>query len=1201
MCSKATQIRLKNFMSRAAAARMLGSMLVLLFGCMPLLGQGSTGQIAGNVSDQSGGNISGSTVAITDVKRGVTKTLVTDDSGEYVAAGLDPGIYKVRIEAKGFKVFERQNILLEVAKEVRIDAVLQPGASSDIITVTEEVPLVDATTATLGGTLNNEVINDLPLNGRNYQNLLTLRPGVMVYPGGGPWTQSTNGIRPEEMSFIVDGLPNDEQFQGTSITNAAVVIGDAATILPIDAIQEFNTQVNPKAEYGWKTGAVTSVGLKSGTNELHGTAYAYGRSDSFDARNYFNATSQAKDPVSLQQWGTTVGGRIIPDKLFFFGGYEQQKYTVGSSAPITVPTTTSLGGDAKHSIPDALAAIHAAGLTPDPASLGLVGCPTTAPYTPCTGIYFGSNSSTSTGENPTYPNTSLSRNALGKVDYHLSDHHSISGSYFFGNDALVGEDTPYTNVAFLTHVHSRAQMVATHWAWTPSSLWANELRFGVTRYTLSITPGDENKPASAYGLFTGVTNPIIGGLPSISVAGFTALGNFFSFPKFVGPDNTFDVVDQVSHFFGKHALKFGGELRDMKVTQATWRRARGQISFNGGNALGGNSTALEDFLLGLPSNAKLLATTPDPVTGSPERHLTQWGYAGFIQDDWRIKPRVTLNMGLRYEYATPPSEAHDLLGNFDPTLGLVQVGKQIPSIYKGDHTNFAPRLGVAWDISGRGTTILRAGGGIAYDLITMNTFLSQQNTNNAPTLGLGVIPTGAAIVTCPNAACGVPIVTPGTGTILTTGLNIPGSSLSWPGTSGGPFIFPGNLSSQVQCGDGITPLPSAANPTPVPDPGPCSILGFDRNYRTPWVGVWNVGIQHAFSSQLSIDVAYVGDHGGKLLGIRDLNQPDPRNNFVQAYGTKFPYLGVINQLSNLYRSNYHGLQNTLTVRNYHGLGLLLGYTYSHALDNMSFNWNQYLPQDSLHPTADYGSSDFDITHRFTASVTYAIPGIKTWGQLLEGWQINSILTLQSGQPWNTYDSTNNISGTGEATDRWDFFGNVSDFTSRATTGIPFYLPGTPPPSDPLGPTDPAFAINNSVCTSKASAASLTSQMMIFGCYQNGKSAMLPPLAGTFGTMGRNIFRDMGFRNLDLSVTKGWRFKERLTVQFRAEMFNVLNHPNFANPWDGTSGYGPAGGFSDPSVPGNFGCGCATPDQAAANPVLGSGGARDIQLGLKLIF
>src|SRR4029077_5678495 len=246
---------------------------------------------------------------------------------------LEPGTYTVRAEYKGFKVFERKNILIEVGKDLRIDIILQTGSTTETITITEEVPMVDTTSTTLGGTISNEIINELPLNGRNYQNLLTLRPGTSVYPGGGPWTQTTNGIRPEDTSFIVDGITNDEAFMGLSVTNAAAVLGDAATLIPIDAIQEFNTQVNPKAEFGWKPGAITSEGLKSGTNDIHGSAYAFGHSDSFDARNVFNhfkpdCSLQAKTPVELEQYAGSAGGHIIRDKLFYFGAYEGRTYTV---------------------------------------------------------------------------------------------------------------------------------------------------------------------------------------------------------------------------------------------------------------------------------------------------------------------------------------------------------------------------------------------------------------------------------------------------------------------------------------------------------------------------------------------------------------------------------------------------------------------------------------------------------------------------------------------------------------------------------------------------------------------------------------------------------------------------------------------------------------------------------------------------------
>ena len=239
--------------------------------------QTTTGRILGTVQDQSGGVLPGATVTITDMQRGVTRTLSADDAGEYVASDLNPGTYKLRAEAKGFKTVERQNILLEVAQDVRIDFSLPAGDATQTITVTEEVPLLNTTSATLGGTLSNETINDLPLNGRNYENLLQLRPGVVRYPGGGFSTTSTNGLRAEDNAYFIEGLFNSEPYSGQGIINGASIAGDSATILPIDAIQEFNLMENPPAEYGWKPGAIVNVGIKSGTNDIHGTAYAFGR------------------------------------------------------------------------------------------------------------------------------------------------------------------------------------------------------------------------------------------------------------------------------------------------------------------------------------------------------------------------------------------------------------------------------------------------------------------------------------------------------------------------------------------------------------------------------------------------------------------------------------------------------------------------------------------------------------------------------------------------------------------------------------------------------------------------------------------------------------------------------------------------------------------------------------------------------------
>src|SRR3977135_3408015 len=340
---------------RAKAARAMQT-LCLCIGvflvCVPLFSQGSQGRILGTITDQTGGVVSNATVTVVDVERGVSRTLTTGDSGEFSAPNLLPGSYAVRAEAKGFKIVERQKIMLEVGKEIRVDLTLQPGAQEQTITITEALPLVETSNATLGGTLSNQTINDLPLNGRNYINLLTLRPGMTVYPGGGSAARSANGLRPEDIGYLLDGVREDDPYTGSSITNAVIPAGDASTSLPIDAIQEFNTEQNPKAEFGWKPGAIVNAGIKSGSNTIHGTAFAFGRETSLDARNFYNNASAPacvatpaicnKAPVALEQYGASLGGAIKKDKLFYFINYEGQDYNVGSTLLLTPPTTVAL-------------------------------------------------------------------------------------------------------------------------------------------------------------------------------------------------------------------------------------------------------------------------------------------------------------------------------------------------------------------------------------------------------------------------------------------------------------------------------------------------------------------------------------------------------------------------------------------------------------------------------------------------------------------------------------------------------------------------------------------------------------------------------------------------------------------------------------------------------------------------------------------
>ena len=566
----------------AFALRLLIFGVIVIFFCTVVRAQGNTGRILGTITDGSGGAIAGATVTVTDVERGVTRTLTSDGTGQYAAPNLLPGTYTIRAEQRGFQTVERSGILLQVGNDLRVDLTLLPGEQNQKVVVTAEIPLVEANNATLGGTLSNETINDLPLNGRNYQNLLVLRPGMTFYAGGGGWTQSTNGIRVEDNQYIVDGLTNDNPFTGLTIINGPGIAGDAATILPIDGIQELTVQENPAAEFGGKPGAVVNVGLRSGTNSVHGTAYAFGRDSAWDARNYFNFVGEPQRSIALQQYGATVGGPIKRDKFFYFLGYEAQNYTVGNSYQASVPETIPQSApDPKHSLPDAISALMAMGVQPSALSLKLTGC-TITPAISCTGGLYGANASTSPSISQGFPSTFGSNNGVAKLDYHFNDKNTLSGMFFMSEGSQTAEDSIYLQPQWLSVQQNKPIVGGATWTYIPNSNWVNQARFGVmwmNRFTLN---GDSSVPASTYGIYTGVTSP--GSLPQIIVPGFTALGGSPGWPIYQGPDVVYQATDYVSYLHGNHNFKFGGELRRNIVDLSQTGPAKGQIRFQGGEA-----------------------------------------------------------------------------------------------------------------------------------------------------------------------------------------------------------------------------------------------------------------------------------------------------------------------------------------------------------------------------------------------------------------------------------------------------------------------------------------------------------------------------------------------------------------------------------------------------------------------------------------
>jgi hypothetical protein len=1206
--------RLQDFKK---AVLVLGAFFVLLLASVPLFSQGSNGRISGSITDQSGASIPNAAVTIQDVDRGTARTLNTDNAGEYNAPNLLPGNYKVHVEFQGFMTLERQNIKLEVGQDIRVDLALQPGEQRQVVTVQAEVPLIETNNAELGGTIPNQVINDLPLNGRNFENLLDLRPGVSKYPGNSGWTNSTNGGRPHDNYFMVDGINSNDPWMAQSMMNAVMAAGDAGTILPIDAIDEFKTQQNPSAVYGWKPGAVVNVGIKSGSNSVHGTAYAYGRDGSWDALNFFTAPGSPDAPVELEQFGGSMGAPIIKDKLFVFGNFEEQRYSVGNpvqhNVPITSPNSTST-----QSLVGACNAARAAG-TLTALSAQIAGLSTScAPLGNFPGL-FPVNNSSSTTIGTSLASVNKIDSGLVKVDYRLNSKNSFSGMYFISPGAGLLVDNPTLEIAqpWLTNQYARSQVGSGSWTWVPSSTVVNSLRVGYSHYyqvfasaDASQNPANYNFNGSTYHIYTGQTNPAYFGLPVISFQGGYNFQLGLGWPKTVGPNGVYQVTDSVSVLKGKHSFTFGGEVLVLQSTSNVTANTKGPLRFSN----------LTNFFAGNMNRALFTA-------GDLLRHLQNEAYGVFVQDDWRVTRRLTVNMGLRYELNTVFNEGNNLIGNFDPSKGLVQAGKQIGSVFNGDHNNFAPRLGFAWDVFGTGRTVVRGGAGIFFEQGSYDSFMAIGNL-----LGLRTVPTGVNLYTNGN-----PTPTTAGGTINVGQITFTGAALGSPTTPGTiKYNYANNSSNNViynaspACGDGTVTLPSGLKPQP------CVVLGVDRNIRTPYVSKWNMDIQHAIATNLSIDVAYVGNHATKLVGLTDLNQPQLVNGFspgwgnpanpsspagqclasaktgydncspdgaaeqaARPYNARLPYLSYIYWLSNSNFSNYHGLQVSLTQRTWHGVSYVLGYTFSHALGMSPDNWSFLTPINSNNVRSIYGNSTFDIRHRFTYSVTYQIPGIKSPGQILQGWSLNSIVSLQSALPWGVNDTTTDFSGTGEINatgtngEQWNFYGNPSDFkttknfinTNGGNGGIP-YFEGT----------------SNSACLAKATAMGqlAVASLANLGCYAVGSSILIPPAFGSYGTLGPRVFRGLPYVNVDFSVTKSWTFRERYKAQFRAEFFNVFNHPNISNPFGGPGG---DNSYTDPSGDAGtlFGFRPETPDVTSSNTVLGSGGPRAIQLGLKLIF
>ena len=844
--------------------RVLAVALGALLFSLPAFSQLNLGRIVGGVTDQTGGAIAGATVTVTDVARGISRTLVSDGAGEYSAPSLTPGAYTVRAEAKGFQSLERTGITVEVGQDVRVDVTLRPGEQTQTVTVTEEIPEVNATNAELGGTVSTTEAVETPLSGGEYTFLLNYHPGVMQVPGGngasGANAFSSNGNRAMTNVWLFDGLNDNNRFSANGPLVGGAEPGlDQQSILPLDAIQQMDIIENPKAEYGYKTGAQINVGLKSGTNTLHGTALGFMRNNALDAKNPYLTPAQSKEVDNLRQYGGSIGGPIKKNKIFFFGAYEGQNADVGEPSILTVPTTsTGVGLTASNSFPAAIAAMETAGYCNPAAagcakpisqlSLNLAGCtlpPGLTGGATCNaaGGIFG-NSSSSSQYAAGQPYTGGSNNSIAKIDYHISDKNAFNAEYFFGqSNFLTGGAVvqPYWRAGLYT----RVQVARAVEIWTPSSNWVNEMRFGVDRLNFPgfiaecngpnwQPPGEISGPnyATQFGFVSGAAAC---GLPIISISGFTGLGTSGTFQTSLS--NTLQGLDSVSYTHGKHLFKFGVEIDGNFLAGtggAALSTAKGDLVFNGGGAL----NPLEAFLAGAPTLGSASATRISTSFASLTTDINWQNYALYAQDDWRLTPRVTVNLGLRWEKQSPLTDGNKL-GNFNPNApsGLVQAGTagQGDKLYGTTNREFAPRFGIAWDVTGKGRTVVHAGVTMVYESLSSIMFTG---TNGA---GLNAIPTGFNLIQANGA-----LVTPQPGTIA-GGLLLP-SSINW---GVGTPVF-NTSTSGLNCGDGLGSVnPAAATGAANPAyPGPCIIYAISPNFGAGYVTTWTLGVQHAFTNNL---------------------------------------------------------------------------------------------------------------------------------------------------------------------------------------------------------------------------------------------------------------------------------------------------------------------------------------------------------------
>lgn len=1125
--------------------------LILLLAATALVAQTFRGTILGTVLDVTGAWVAGAKVTVKNVATGLERSTVTSGDGSYAVPELPIGTYTVTISQTGFQTSVTTNVMVDIATERRVDAKLKPGQVSQRVEVSgEQLSQVETTSAQLGGTITTEIIDNLPVNGRDYTKLIYLNPGIAGSPDqisdspGSFGEFSMNGSRGRANNFLLDGTDMNDGYRNDPAINEAGVFGDPATILPVDAVAELRVLSNTEAEYGRNSGATVNIVTKSGTNQWHGSLLEYWRSGQLGARNYFNFKPDPKNSFLNNQYGGSFGGPIARDKTFFYVDYEGQRETGAQSGTSCVPDPAVIA--------QAEANIQAWGESPNPVTTALLA---RNPW-PKPNI----SGASSDGNGCSQPNLAAAthfRNRVDslitKIDHNFTPNDMLTGRYYFGDS---DQSFPFAQLAagilpgFNTVTPTRVQLVSLSYVKILSSQQLNEARLGWNRFAQGFFPEDQKFDPSSIGLNTGV-GAYEGGLPAISVGDFSQIGATNGVPR-----NRVDVnwhfIDNFSWKFGRHDLKFGYEFRRTTIMQVIENTFRGKLSFNGLDDVNplnptGTLTALEAFLEGLPDGG-------GQRQGNTLRHTFENSHGFYLQDSFRWTSKLTLNLGVRWDYFGVAGEKNDLFYRFDPAnCGLTIAGGGCSNLapagqlYDKDYNNFAPRVALAYDVMGKGKTVIRAGWGLFYDAFAQDIFLGHFPWN---------------CFFCPGPAYA----------------GVGPAAISDLGLTSNPDPITGNpvlLAPNVSVFDTAGASPSA------------EFFGASRNLRTPYVQNFNLNVQQALGGKAMVQLGYVGSKGTKLFRFRDINQPSQAQitaadlaGGVSSYGVPRVFPNALPFYINLEESaassTYHALQTSLRMNNWHGLTTQANFVWSHSIDNASdsedFTPNQAQPTNSFNPAGERGNSSFDIRRRLTWNFAYDFPKFGGGlGRLKNGWGFDGVLSLQDGQPFHlNYLFEGDYSGAGEGFDRPDVIGPVRygsvpfNFLNLSS----FAAPCTWDPTLNPGATDESNCV-----------------------------------AGTrhFGSLGRNSLRGPAFKELNFSIFKNTAITEKLKLEIRAEFFNILNHPNFASPI--LPAFAADIGTPDAATGRHSGFYplAATGDVGIGNPFLGGGGPRGLQFAAKFTF